>query len=532
MGQKNSYFQLELRPTGVFIKIYPPKEGGRFLSVHEVTEYLEGRGCKAYALTDLNRLLFLQQVSELRVGDSDGIAVNERMKLAFSPDNMTVTARFYPASSGGSRMDEQEILNDLQYAGIRTGVQKEEIQRFLQEPVYCTDYTVAKGQPPVPGTDARITYFFNTDVNLKPKRNEDGTVDYHELDTICHVNAGDLLARLTPAKPGQVGTDVCGHEIKPYIGKELKLSYAHNITLSEDGTELYSDVNGHVSLVEGKVFVADIYEVPADVDNSIGNINYVGNIHVRGNVKGGFTVTAKGDIVVEGVVEDSVLQAGGQIIVKRGIHGKTKGTLKAGGNIVCSFIENAIVEAGGYIETESILHSQVSAGSEVKVNGRKGFITGGMIRAGSLIEALTIGSEMGATTNLEVGIAPERKERYTQLQKELAQLEKEIDQIRPILATYSKKMSSGESLKPETVVYIQKLARALQSSQQRHAETKREFTELHEEIARGNAARIKIKRSIYPGVTVSISDVSMTLKEERSFCQLLKEQGEIVIRTL
>ena len=89
-------------------------------------------------------------------------------------------------------------------------------------------------------------------------------------------------------------------------------------------TEIFSEVTGHASLVKGKVFVSSVFEVPADVDNSIGNVEYAGNVHVAGNVKGGFEVRAKGDIIVEGVVEDALLEAGGQIIVKRGIHGMGK----------------------------------------------------------------------------------------------------------------------------------------------------------------------------------------------------------------
>lgn len=79
------------------------------------------------------------------------------------------------------------------------------------------------------------------------------------------------------------------------------------------------------------------------MDNSTGNIDYPGNVTVRGNVKGGFSIIAKGDIVVEGVVEDALIQAGGQIIVKRGIHGMTKGILRAQGNVICKFIENATI---------------------------------------------------------------------------------------------------------------------------------------------------------------------------------------------
>ena len=532
MEQRNSYFQMDIRQNGSYIRIFPPKEGGQPIVISELVEYLNNCGCKSYDLKELNQILGSDKEAELRVGESDGIPINEIMKLDVMADEMSVVCRFYPPSAGGSRMDIQEIIKDLQYRGIRAGIDQEQILLFLKEHLYCTDYIMAKGQTPQAGHDAKITYYFPTDVTLKPKRNGDGSVDYRELGTISHVKAGDLLASLTPEDNGKPGWNVFGQEIKPPSVKKQKLSFAHNITLSEDGTKIYSDITGHASLVDNKVFVSDVYEVPADVDNSIGNIDYQGNVYVKGNVKGGFRIVAQGDIVVEGVVEDANLRAGGHIIVKRGIHGMTKGILQADGNIICKFIENATVISGGFIEADAILHSQVSAATEIRVSGKKGFITGGVIRAGALVEATTIGSEMGAVTRIEVGMDPAKKERYNEVQKTMQQVNRELDQMKPILMTYSQKLAAGDVLAKDKLQYVQQLARVVQTKQQELTDLQEEYERLHLEITQSSNARVKVKNSIYSGVTVGISDVSITLREERSFCQLLKRQGDVVIDTL
>ena len=532
MEQINSYFQLEVRDEGVFLKIFPPREQGATLAVSEVTTYLNSQNFTNYDLKELNAAIQSRQLTEVRVGERTGIAVNETMVIQISADNMMVVCNFYPPSEKGSKMDAQEIVKDLQFRGIRFGIKQDEIIRFLSNRLYCTDYVLAEGQPPVHGKDASIQYFFNTNVDLKPKKNEDGSVDYRELGTISHVKQGDLLAKLEKEDPGKPGKDVFGQEIKPRTVKTLRLSYANNITLSEDQTEIRSNVTGHASLVDDKVFVSDIYEVPADVDNSVGNINYQGNIHIAGNVKSGFQIYAKGDIIVDGVVEDAVLQSESQIIVKRGIHGMNRGMLKASGNIICKFIENATVIAGGYVETESIILSQVSAASEVRVVGLKGFITGGVIRAGGAVEALTIGSEMGAPTKIEVGVEPEKKERYIALQKMIQQTNKEIAQIKPVLTSYSEKLARGEQIAKDKLGYVQKLVYTLQEKQKAVNEAQTEYLQLHTEMMRGNSAKVKVKNAIYPGVTVSISDLSLNMNEKRGFCQLIKQQGEIVIQNL
>lgn len=343
---------------------------------------------------------------------------------------------------------------------------------------------------------------------------------------------GQCLARMEKEIPGQDGTNVYGEVVPARQVKSKKFSFANNIRLSEDGTEIYSMVTGHVSLVKDKVFVADVYEVPADVDTTTGDIEYDGNVVVKGNVKSGFKISAKGDIVVEGVVEGAQLYAGGQIILKRGIHGMNKGVLKAEGNIITKFIESATVSAGGYIETESILHSAVSARTDVRVGGRKAFITGGMVRAGNMVEAGNIGSEMGGNTKIEVGVEPNIKESYNELQKEMLQLNKEIERIRPIVKNYAEKMARQESVSTEKQQQFQILAKNLKEKQGQMAVKREKFESVSERLAMSSGAKIKVRGTIYAGVWVGISDMGMNMKSNYSHSQIYKDKGDIVIRPI
>lgn len=529
----NGYFQVEVKKDGVFVKIYPPTEQGEALNIKEVMDYLEMRQLNQYDMKELNSAVKDSEREYLiRVAPPMDLFINETMTVDISLDKMKVTCRFYPPSNGGSWMDMDEIVGDLTARKIKFGLDEGAIRGFLKNREYCRNYTFARGKMPEHGKDAKIEYFFNTNLNLKPKKNEDGSVDYRELNTISHVKAGDILARLIPEDPGKPGMDVFGTEMNPRTVRKLTLEFANNIKANEDRTEIYSEVTGHASLVNGKVFVSDVYEVPADVDNSIGNVEYTGNVHIMGNVKGGFSVKAKGDVIVEGVVEDAEIEAGGQIIVKRGIHGKGKGKLTADGNIICQFIENAIVSSGGFIETDSILHSQVAAYSEIHANGKKGFITGGLIRAGALVEAQTIGSEMGSDTRIEVGTDPKKKERFQQLKGMITEKSEELDKVKTILATYTKKLQSGEQLSPEIMGYVQKLAYTFKAQKEEVEPLKEEYSALQNELMLANGAKIQIRKTIYSGVTIAVSDMEMRIKDEQNFCQYMKKNGEIVRMTL
>lgn len=533
MESKNGYFKLDIRNGSVFLLIYPPQNGGKAADYKEVTAYLDRKGYGVLDVRELNNALTVTEgVQEVCVGAWNGIYENEQMEVTISIDKMLVFCRFYPPSNNGRLMTEEDILGDLAFHKVSIGIQQAEIQKFLKDRHYCTNYIMAKGIPPVNGKDAKIEYFFNTNHNLKPKKNEDGSVNYHELNTISRVERGQTLAKLHKEVPGKPGKDVFGGDIQARQEKTLKLEFGNNITLSEDMTEIYSGVTGHASLVNGKVFVEDVFEVPADVDTSTGNIVYDGNVTIKGNVKSGFSVTAKGDIVIEGVVEAAFLSAGGQIIVKRGIHGMGKGRVQAKDNIITKFIENATVISGGYIETGSILHSRVSAGNDIRVGGKKGFVNGGVIRAGNLVEAQTIGSSMGTLTKIEVGVDPEVKERYGELQKSIIQISKELEQLRPILVNFNEKMQKKEPLSVERVQQVQTVARSFKEKQQLLNAQRKELKELHEQIQMSHNAKVKVKGSIYPGVSVNISEVSMNIKSERSFSKFVKEKGEVVVRSL
>ena len=197
MGQANAYFQFVIKEHATYIKLFPAALEGNVIEIGELTEYLERHGCPDYNLKELVAAINSNEMTEIMVGDIYPIQINEEMSVTVSADAMEAVCRFYPAA-GGTNMNVQEILRDLTAKGVKAGVDQDEILKFFQDRAYCTDFVLAKGKKPVDGQDARIEYYFNTDVDLKPKKNEDGSVDYRELNVISHINEGDLLAKLFP----------------------------------------------------------------------------------------------------------------------------------------------------------------------------------------------------------------------------------------------------------------------------------------------------------------------------------------------
>lgn len=526
---RNQYFQLEFRDRTAYLHVYPPEDGGEMLSISEVMDYLAANKMDKYDLRELNAAVVnAKEDSVVVVGEWDGIPIREAIDVRVSLDKMKAICRFYAPSAGdGKVMSAQDIISDLAFRKVRFGVAQDVIADFLADRKYCTDYVMAVGTQPVHGKDAKIEYFFNTNKNLQPKRNEDGSVDYKELNTISHIEKGQLLARLHKEDPGQSGRNVYGEEIKPRTVRSEKLEFGNKISINEDRTEIYSDVTGHANFINGKVFVSDVLKIPADVDNSVGNIDYDGSVEIVGNVKTGFSVRATGDIIVGGVVENAFVKSGGQIIVKQGIHGMHKGVLQAATNVMSKYIENAKVYAGGFVEAEAILNSDISATAEVRVHGKKGLINGGTIRAGRSIETEYAGTEMGTFTTLEVGVDPAKKEHYLALNKEVSTRSKDLEDMKVIIDNYAGMLKRGEVLPKDKLLYVQQLALEYKTKKEEIEPLRAQLREIRMEMMASERSYIAVSRTIYPGVTLAISDLSYSVKDKINYCRFKKVDGAI-----
>lgn len=528
MNNRNEFFQLINKEDGLYLKIYPLTGNGSKLTIDEITKYLSTINITIYDQIELNNVLMkINEPTEFKLNNTRIYPENEKINILIAEDKRTAIGRFYPPSNDGKQLTKEDIIDYLVKCGIKYGVVHENIDSFLTNRRYCTDILLAKALEPVNGKNAIITYYFKTDTTSKPKTNEDGSVDFHQLDLISHVNKGDLLATLTPADFGKSGIDVCGREIKPLKVQNKVLKFGRNIHLSEDGLKMYADVSGHVSLTDDKVFVSDTYEIIADVDSSTGDINYEGNVRVKGNVLTGFSIKARGDIEVNGVVEGATLIAGGQIILKRGIQGMNKGSLSAGGNIVSKFIENSIVKAGGYITTEAIMHSNVSAKGDITIGGKKGSVTGGEIRSSTMISAKTAGSMMGTYTLLEVGSDPNIIEEYHSIEKEIASMKVENEKLKQIITLLRKKKDAGEDL---SAVKLEQLKNAIRNYillETKIKDARQRRLQLSNEMDNKINARIKIQNVVYPGVKIVISNVIYFVRNEQKYCQFIRDEADI-----
>lgn len=548
----NAYFQLMSDENTTKMRLVPPTEGGNELSLSDAIDYLNFHKIK-YDLPILNEAVrkFNESIRS-SANEADGVAedvkendkevvvslnkeslipINEELLIEVSSDKMSAVGTFFCASEGGQSITKEEILSDLKYKGIKFGIDEDNIEKYLSERNYLERVVLAKGQPPVQGRDAQITYFFNTDVHAKPTLLEDGTVDFFNLNIINHIEEGQLLARLEREVQGTPGTDVLGGRIAPANVSHKSLKFGRNISINDEKTEIYSMVNGHVNYVDGNVFVSDVMEVE-NVDNNTGNIEYEGNVQVNGNVCSNFSVKAKGDVEVRGVVEGATVDAGGNIIIARGMNGMGKGVLHCGGNVVAKFIENSSVEAVGYVECESIMHSDVVSGTEIRTTGKKAFISGGRVIATNKVETKLLGSDMGTDTVVEIGTSAIIKRRYKELTESLAEIDKALGRAIPIMEAAKERVEAGQELSEDQLENIRNIYSFSKEKMAEKRELEEERAKIGEQMEIDKSAQVIVKDTVFPGTKIIISEASKIIKDPFDHCRFIKSQGEVKITQL
>ena len=100
------------------------------------------------------------------------------------------------------------------------------------------------------------------------------------------------VCRFSRTEMGAVCRTVLDQEIPAKSGKNVPLPQGRNTEISEDGTQLLASIAGSVEFTGRSFQVKPVLEISGNVDFSTGDLDFLGDINICGNVLSGFTVRA------------------------------------------------------------------------------------------------------------------------------------------------------------------------------------------------------------------------------------------------
>lgn len=213
------------------------------------------------------------------------------------------------------KFTESEIKSELLNQNIKYGILMMNIIKCAaaQE---ISELIIAKGKETINGVDDRLDIKYNQ-VGNKENQKEDSSqvIDYKAIGSIEGVKKGQILAILHSGKDGEDGIDITGKTVKAKNAKKIVLSVGEGCELIEDHTVVATS-EGRPSSRGNTFFVYKIYEVSGDVELKTGNIKFVGDIIISGNVSEGMKVEAGNCITIKQNVAESEITANGDILIK------------------------------------------------------------------------------------------------------------------------------------------------------------------------------------------------------------------------
>jgi len=172
---------------------------------------------------------------------------------------------------------------------------------------------IAKGIHAVDDIPSEVKLLFELGEKNIIDENSKENIDYRNVSSISNIEEGQILAQIIPAQTGQDGKNVCGVILKKKAIKSKVIKIGEGCKI--EGNKIIATKTGRPSSKNGIVSVNNMYKIQ-DVDMKSGNLYFVGDLDISGNVHEGMTVKSGNYITIAKNVEESTIVAGGDINIR------------------------------------------------------------------------------------------------------------------------------------------------------------------------------------------------------------------------
>ena len=453
------------------------------------------------------------------------VPINSVVEISIDPNKTTAFVTFSKPENGGMDMTVEKIMDVLETNFISYGIQEENIEKAIAQKRYNENICAAKWKAPVDGIDGVVQYYFNKDKHIAPIEDENGNVDYKNLGLINNIIAGTPIAEISLPTEGEPGTDITGATVPQKVGVPARYNVGAGTQLMNNDTQIVAAVSGNLIFKNGAFVVEEKIVINGDVDVSSGNIDFIGDVTIKGSVFEGFRVASRRSITIMGLVAKAELVADGDVFVKGGVV-NSKVVSKA--NVKIGFCENSNITAEGNVESSSFVGGEVFASEKIIAASGKGVLVGGKYTALNGIEASVIGSENYTKTIITLGNNAVLSEEREKLEKENSGLEEQVDQLGKILITLHEYTKKGK-LSPERERMQTDARRSRIRLQNQVRANNRRIAEIDELLQLTQNLSVTVKRILYPGVILRINSSVLKVSAVENRVKAMVQGGDIVL---
>lgn len=498
----SKYFDIEVRADGMYLKVTREKRDQ--VSIDQLRGVLSEALIVNYDINAIQDVLKRARGVYEKVGPQFQFynrAFDTFIKVSSTPS----IAKLILSSEvivSGNKPTVDILYYGLLRKGIKFGIKRNVLDQIIKEARYDREISVAEGIVPEDGIDGEVEVVIKLDPDSTPTVDKNGKVDYRNITSFIAVKEGNVLAKRYPPKAGKAGQSVTGEEIPSKVGQDVVLPAGKNTVVSDDNLTLIASKDGIVVKDGNLICVGEMLNIPKNVDFSVGNIKYTGDVIIKGDVCPGFTIEAEGDIEINGEVEASqVISRKGHVTIKKGVIGKNDTLISGASGVHVGFAQDCTIKTDGVLSVEKhLLHCKLICDT-FETTKPNSSIIGGSITAYEYIEAMNIGNASAIDT--KVYIVDKNIGKAKEKLAELADVKgKILKQLEPV----------SKELKTKTAMLKMVGANA----------TDRQKMELKKWVDSYNTLAMKIKY-----VDTKIVEINKEMKSSKNFNGYVRVDGVI-----
>jgi len=361
-----------------------------------------------------------------------------------------------------------------------------------------------------------------------PRKLEDGSVDYRDLGLIVNVRVNDLICEIVPETQGEEGMNVYGQVIAPRPGRPPLVPQGSNTVLSADGTKLFAAESGNLVYMGGRFNVVTTFQISSDIDVKTGNINFLGDVVIKGSVQEGFSVTAGKTITVSGMVTGATLTAQGDITVKNGVFAST--IQSQYGNINIAFGENDTITTRGNLTSTSLVGCRIKIEGDLDCTKNPGALVGGDCSVMGKFAVAQLGNKSYTPTIISVGSTTNLLLEMDSLEKQCTAIDEYIEKINTSIEFLQEKKRNGEHLDAEKEAYISSAIRLKVQKGMDKKPLKTRIEEIQKIINAKETLSVQVTKCVYPNVRINLNSFTTTTSAEYGKCNIVCGPNDIEFR--
>lgn len=393
-------------------------------------------------------------------------------------------------------LTREDLQMVLAAAGVSSGILENELRRNLDKNVLkqsVLGVQIARGTRPLAGRAGFIELL---------RRPYNARVS-NALLSFDPVNEDEEIARVHPPERGTPGVDILGQEVPCAMTAEAEYRLNHlikSLKLGND-TSLIAAAKGHIVQDGQSLILYEVLTLNDDITTHSGALIYNNDVSVYGSICENTSLNIEGSLMVRDMISSSQIRVGGNLEVVQGVFGRGNANIQVGGSVKARYINDASVFSGGPILlVKEALNSTLW--SKANIDGPSTVIVGGRTFAQGGIDALSLGSELGLTGLVVVGLDYQEY----RIEKELKPKVAGLVAIREEAAAEFKK--SSPKMKKVLLERINDLSAEIENREN-------EIVSLTQHLSpRSEVASIRVRQTVHPGVKLMIGFSELDVREK------------------